>query len=69
MKEKYGRAADFLSKFPRTRVFLDEEELQLSERCKTALAEIKEDPVYTRLQRFYKLFGKYQHLLRIFNFH
>lgn len=43
--------------FPRTRVFLDEEELQLSERCKTALAEIKEDPVYTRLQRFYKLFG------------
>ena len=37
---------------------LDEENLQLSDECRDALLEIQNQPTYSRLQRFYKIFGK-----------
>lgn len=46
-----------LFNFPRARIMLDEENLQLSDECRNALLEIQTQPTYSRLQRFYKIFG------------
>jgi hypothetical protein len=43
---------------PRARLLIDEEELQLSATCEQALLDLQNQPVYNRLQSFYKLFGE-----------
>jgi hypothetical protein len=43
--------------YPRARVFLDEDELQVSEACATALRQLRLQPSSQSLQKFYRRFG------------
>jgi hypothetical protein len=43
--------------YPRARLFLDEDELRVSEACEKELRQLRLQPLFPSLQKFYKRFG------------
>lgn len=40
-------------------MYLDADQLELTEACKAALQQLREDPTPSRLEQFYDTFGKW----------